>query len=207
MTDTITVAQLKEMFELQDEMNKKVHPEWKIQGYDWSLAAQKELMEGVDHLGWKWWKKQEPDLPQAQLEVVDAWHFWMSDMLSKGLVNFTEIEEDLNNNIYEDHSKGFFQTHACYYGDLLEGHSHQWGALLKCVELTPHKLYEMYIQKNVLNHFRQDNGYKEGTYIKEWFGVEDNVQLLLLSEQLKDSGDFNRENLYLALEQMYSLVN
>ena len=42
----------------------------------------------------------------------------------------------------------------------------------------------MYISKNVLNIFRQNNGYKEGTYIKQWPSmlcpddtVEDNVYL------------------------------
>ena len=36
-------------------------------------------------------------------------------------------------------------------------------------------LYKRYVVKNQLNTFRQQNGYKEGSYIKIWGGVEDNV--------------------------------
>ena len=36
-------------------------------------------------------------------------------------------------------------------------------------------LYKRYVVKNQLNTFRQQNGYKGGTYIKLWNGVEDNV--------------------------------
>ena len=36
-------------------------------------------------------------------------------------------------------------------------------------------LYKLYVGKNILNKFRQEHGYKEGTYIKIWNGEEDNV--------------------------------
>ena len=39
------------------------------------------------------------------------------------------------------------------------------------------QLYRMYVGKNVLNFFRQDHGYKEGSYIKIWDGREDNEHL------------------------------
>ena len=39
------------------------------------------------------------------------------------------------------------------------------------------QLYRMYVGKNVLNFFRQDHGYKEGTYVKVWGGREDNEHL------------------------------
>ena len=35
-------------------------------------------------------------------------------------------------------------------------------------------LYSMYIIKNALNKFRQDNGYSTGEYSKMWAGREDN---------------------------------
>ena len=44
-------------------------------------------------------------------------------------------------------------------------------------------LFREYVSKNVLNHFRQDNGYKTGTYQKTWGGQEDNVHLVALMEQ------------------------
>lgn len=37
--------------------------------------------------------------------------------------------------------------------------------------------FKQYTGKNVLNVFRQDHGYKAGTYIKVWDGREDNEHL------------------------------
>jgi len=52
-------------------------------------------------------------------------------------------------------------------------------------------LYKLYIGKNVLNTFRQDHGYKEGTYVKMWGGVEDNVimQKLLNTNDIESAED------------------
>lgn len=30
-----------------------------------------ECAELMDHIGWKWWKKQEIDIEQAQIELID----------------------------------------------------------------------------------------------------------------------------------------
>ncbi|MFB1035104.1 MAG: dUTP diphosphatase, partial [Sinobacterium sp.] len=48
-----------------------------------------------------------------------------------------------------------------------------------------------------------DNGYKEGTYIKNWAGREDNEHLVELAAELeKSAGDFS-EQLYKALDSRY----
>jgi len=62
-----------------------------------------------------------------------------------------------------------------------------------------------YIVKNILNSFRADNGYKEGTYIKIWKGtdVEDNVVAKTI---LKLNPMFSNSELYTALEVEYQLV-
>lgn len=223
----ITLEQVKEMFQMQDEMNKKVHPEWNKQGWDWHLAANMELMEGVDHYGWKWWKKQEPDLPQVQLEVVDAWHFWMSayleqqeevyqtdldwrndtpytyDVMCEEVYKF--INEPFTRDLKDTTLKDLYFSLARDYENSLVSIEY-WYLLLHSVELTPQDLYTMYVQKNVLNHFRQDHGYKGGTYIKEWFGEEDNVWLLRASKVLVGDNDFSRDSLYGFLESIYLCV-
>jgi hypothetical protein len=61
-------------------------------------------------------------------------------------------------------------------------------------------LYKLYVGKNILNQFRQDHGYKEGTYIKIWNGEEDNVTMQGILER---SGDITPEALYVALEEAY----
>ena len=60
-------------------------------------------------------------------------------------------------------------------------------------------IVHLYFGKNVLNAFRQNNGYKEGTYIKIWNGEEDNVVMMRLLGEI----EVNYENLYTALEKIY----
>ena len=50
-------------------------------------------------------------------------------------------------------------------------------SLMDDADMDWNDLVSMYVGKNVLNRFRQANGYKEGTYIKIWNGEEDNVHL------------------------------
>ena len=68
---------------------------------------------------------------------------------------------------------------------------------IKC-GINLEKLYKLYIGKNVLNKFRQDNGYKDGSYIKIWNGKEDNE---VLNELLDKNGNF--DYLYENLEKIY----
>ena len=42
-----------------------------------------EAAEMMDHIHYKWWKSGEMDLEQVQLELVDIFHFALSDMLEK----------------------------------------------------------------------------------------------------------------------------
>ena len=46
------------------------------------------------------------------------------------------------------------------------------------------ELFALYIGKNMLNRFRQNNGYKTGEYRKLWGGREDNEHLIELLEEL-----------------------
>ena len=62
-------------------------------------------------------------------------------------------------------------------------------------------LYTLYIGKNILNSFRQDNGYKEGTYIKTWNGKEDNV---VMQDIMAKSPQAGASELYLSLKEAYS---
>ena len=58
----------------------------------------------------------------------------------------------------------------------------------------------------MLNHFRQDNGYKTGTYQKTWGGQEDNVHLVALMDQLTREGvaaDDLPTGLYQGLQTRY----
>ena len=60
-------------------------------------------------------------------------------------------------------------------------------------------LYKLYVGKNILNKFRQDHGYKEGTYIKIWNGEEDNVTM----QSILEDDNITPEGLYKSLEKAY----
>ncbi|RKG72059.1 dUTP diphosphatase, partial [Corallococcus sp. CA049B] len=37
-----------------------------------------ETTEAMDHHGWKWWSKQTMNLEQLRIELIDIWHFALS---------------------------------------------------------------------------------------------------------------------------------
>ena len=66
------------MLQMQHRMNHRVHADWISQRFEWYRAVWIECAEFMDHVGYKWWKKQTPEMEQVRLEVVDIWHFGMS---------------------------------------------------------------------------------------------------------------------------------
>ena len=58
--------------------------DWADQDFEWYRAAWVECGELIEHYGYKWWKKQEPDLEQVRLEVIDIWHFGLSALFRDG---------------------------------------------------------------------------------------------------------------------------
>ena len=89
--------QLATMLELQGDMNTKVHAEWRDQDFEWYRAIWVECAELLDHYGWKWWKKQTPDVDQIALELVDIWHFGLSLLLLSG-----DSVETISNRVIKD---------------------------------------------------------------------------------------------------------
>ena len=74
---------------------------------------------------------------------------------------------------------------------------------MKSVGMTFDEVLTGYIGKNVLNFFRHDNGYKEGTYQKLWSGREDNEHLVdILGGIDSGSGTF-RADVYAGLKETY----
>ena len=69
------------------------------------------------------------------------------------------------------------------------------------------ELYALYIGKNMLNRFRQNNGYKSGEYRKLWQGREDNEHLIELLDELSDVPEQLPERLYAGLEARYAITN
>ena len=188
------------MLSLQTSMNIKVDPNWVKARYPYLRAVIIEAAEAIEHHGWKWWKKQEKDLPQLQMELIDIWHFILSEILlrnqadqDKSLTALTDsLSDSSTQNVINFDDQQFLINEL----DLIEKFEllialsvsrrielALFASIMTDCEISWTELYCQYVGKNVLNMFRQDKGYKEGTYQKTWNGREDNeLSLLQISE-------------------------
>ena len=78
----LTQSQWVAMLSMQDEHNRQVHPQWDRQGYPFYRAIWVEAAEILSHYGWKWWKHKTSDIEQVKLELVDIFHFALSQWLT-----------------------------------------------------------------------------------------------------------------------------
>ncbi|MGH1470218.1 MAG: dUTP diphosphatase [Cellvibrionaceae bacterium] len=194
------------MLQLQDDMNSKVHSDWRDQGFPWFRAIWIESAEMLDHYGWKWWKKQDPDVDQVILELIDIWHFGLSILIleqksPQSLMDeaLKEWNEAKNLQTFPDELEKFVAAILHTKGFDLPG----FARLMKSIGLDFETLYTRYVGKNVLNFFRQDNGYKDGSYRKLWAGREDNEHLVELSGALDTTAPEFKDHLYEALSKRY----
>ena len=212
--------QLVEQLLLQHRMNSTVNFGWISANYNWTRAIMVEGVEALDHIGWKWWKKRpEPDMSQFHLELVDIWHFALSNELVHADGDPHEAAANIRAAMrvprYDIHSNGrdvdiryldiqdllhvlvgaaaFGEFHLTAFNLLLEKSGMDWASLHKA-----------YIAKNVLNLFRQAHGYKEGTYVKVWGGREDNE---VLTELLGRNPDATTEMIMNGLREIYTGLN
>lgn len=195
------------MLELQDSMNTKVNPDWRTAGNEWYRAIWMEASEMLEHYGWKWWKKQEPDTMQVKLEVVDIVHFALSIRLEKNqsLGDTAElIVNDLENSMQAEDIRKSIECLALLTLTDQGAHFTFISGIMEQLDMSFDELYEIYVGKNVLNMFRQDNGYKEGTYNKIWHGREDNEYLADAIDALNIDSDTFKDDIYSALSQAYA---
>jgi len=210
--------QLLVMLNLQDSMNKKVNPAWLDAGYAYLRAAMIESVEAIEHHGWKWWKAQTLDLAQVQMELVDIWHFALSDIIitHKGDLNKAaaviskELKTQPSQIIFDSQTIEFDRYCLVENLELMAGlcvaKRFSVPLFIKIVEqadMNSQMLFEQYVGKNVLNFFRQDHGYKDGTYHKLWHGREDNEHLVEVLALLDPSSEDYSELVYRGLAQRY----
>lgn len=198
--------QILTMLELQDAMNSKVNENWVDQGFAWYRAIWVECAELLDHYGWKWWKKQTPDADQVKLELVDIWHFGLSILLlesSDEAAIAAAVEQELSK---ANPSGDFREDLEVFTLATLQSKGFDvasFATLMTGIDLPFDELYTRYVGKNVLNFFRQDNGYQDGSYRKQWGGKEDNEHLVEAVAELDHSSPLFKDDLYQALEQRY----
>lgn len=199
-------TQITQMLTMQDAMNSRVSETWRSNNYEWYRAIWVECAEMLDHHGWKWWKHQEIDVPQVQLELVDIFHFGLSLRLMTGAsveAITAELAQELTEKTAETDFKVALENLAAA---AVTNKSFDAIALADCMRLMNmdlDELFRQYVGKNTLNFFRQDHGYKEGTYIKIWNGEEDNEVLANVVTSLDPSAADFQKKLYIALEEKY----
>ncbi len=196
------------MLELQDAMNSKVNADWRTAGNEWYRAIWMESSEMLEHYGWKWWKHQEPDVMQVKLEVVDIVHFALSIRLEQDQpIDETAelIAKDFDNSMQAEDVRKTIECLALLTLTDQGAHFTFIAGIMKYLDMSFDELYEIYVGKNVLNMFRQDNGYKEGTYNKVWNGREDNEYLADIMDQLNGNSQTFQADVYAALSQNYAV--
>jgi len=205
------------MLKLQDGMNAKINPDWRAAGYAFLRAVMVESVEAMEHHGWKWWNNQQPDMPQLRIELIDIWHFVLSHYLvsHKGHI---DVAADALQKAWEEAPSIAFDGGNYVLNtlsiveklELLGGLASVrrtsivlLADLFTACGLATEDLYRAYLSKNVLNHFRQDRGYKTGAYKKWWDGREDNEHLAEIFSSLDVSSPALADELYDALDNRY----
>ena len=214
---SVAINQVRQMLALQDAMNTKVSDRWRDNNYEWYRAIWVECAEMLDHYGWKWWKHQEIDVAQVQLELVDIFHFGLSlrlvagddvDAIASQVVNeFEQLEQDNQQAPQLASEQGDFKValealaSAAVSDKAFNAEAFAQCLLLIDMDLT--ELFRQYVGKNTLNFFRQDHGYKDGSYIKIWHGQEDNEVLATVVKELDPGADDFQSQVYQALQSNY----
>lgn len=181
MSDTVA-AKARVMLQMQDDMNARVDADWIARDREWYRAVWIECAELMDHYGgWKWWKATRGDHAQALLEIVDIWHFGLSMRITPAR-DFARAAAAIAAEWRSPVAiAGFLDGVERLAVAALAQQRFDVAvipALLAALGRDYDDLYRAYVGKNVLNFFRQDHGYREGSYVKSWAGREDNEHLV-----------------------------
>jgi len=221
--------QILQMLQLQQQLNDNTNGLGWENGVtkngkiiDWKRCAYLECAELIESYPWKHWKSIDasPDFENIKIESVDIWHFVMSLALQEyknnNLGSIEQLAQDITQvSNYEEFTKPITPTtkdnykqiecveeliKALFCGENTTTIIERFFSVAMQSALNLDTLYKLYIGKNILNQFRQDHGYKEGTYIKVWNGAEDNVAMQNILEQ---NPDITPKELYEKLKKRY----
>ena len=192
------------MARIQDDTNKQIAEDWKKKRFNFPAAMVAECGEALEHMGYKWWKEQEPNLEQTKLEIVDLLHFLLSlylmgnDVKSVGqqFVDETGAVEKPTPSNEELIAELVLlaQDHSFFHWNMVRLH-----AQMEMVEVA-----RLFIGKAALNRFRWKNGYGT-TYKKIWDGREDNEHLFELIADLSED-QLTLKHITGLLEERYKTV-
>ena len=215
--------QIEQMYSLQRQLNDDTNGAIWLTGVtrenrsiSWYRGIYMEVAEAIDSFNWKHWKNidDEPDWDNIRVELVDIWHFLMSESIRIG-------DESYANKFLDMKPKGDFDSIALV--SLLEEMlvlsvassidskinnsrkiTNLFFKIISHLDIDVEDLYKRYVIKNQLNIFRQKNGYKNGTYVKLWDGIEDNIIAFKIMDK---NPNITPADLYNKLEIKYSTLS
>jgi len=214
---------IEQMFKLQNELNNHTNGEMWIDGLtkenrqiSWYRCIYMEAAEAIDSFNWKHWKNinVEPDWANIKVELVDIWHFIMSEAIRVGDQSYANQYEAIDATEYlnpETLLQTLERILALSAQAKIENNDNAiretidlFFIALSRIGMDTGELYKRYVVKNQLNTFRQKNGYKDGSYIKIWGSVEDNVVAFNIMD---DNPGISPSDLYQQLESAYASLN
>jgi len=216
-----------EIVNLQNKLNNNTNgPDWtsgitnKGRKINWLRCIYMEAAEAIDSLNWKHWKNLNgtEDIANLKVETVDILHFLVSQFIAAhGVEQTIEILNseyqkfrdqkfllDFSNVTRSEQTVNVFEAMIKTSVNGKIPLSEFFQAVLIIEDFTMEEVQSLYIGKNCLNEFRQDHGYKEGSYIKVWNGSEDNVYMQNIIE---DNPLISFDKLYQELESTYSTLS
>ena len=200
---------------------------------NWLRYAKMEVSELIESFPIKHWKdiNKKINFLNGKIELVDIWHFLLSKIIEEDLLCEKDANKSIktiaaifeasykkNHNFLikeEDDIKycEIFEKLLCEFDVCLAKDSITQKIKKSTLDnfikvncslgLSFEELYKIYIGKNCLNQFRQDNGYKEGIYKKIWFDNKEDNEIMF--EYLNQ--DINYDLLYIKLEQIYKTIS
>ena len=210
------------MFKLQNELNNNTNGQMWVDGFtkenrqiSWYRCIYMEAAEAIDSFNWKHWKNinVEPDWANIKVELVDIWHFIMSEAIRVGDQSYADQYEEIDavgdldpEILLQTLERILALSVQAKIGDnsVIRETIDLFFVALSHIGMDTAELYKRYVVKNQLNTFRQQNGYKDGSYIKIWSSVEDNVVAFNIMD---DNPGITPSELYKQLETAYASLN
>lgn len=211
----------KDMFNAQMKLNNDINGEDWIRGktnlgkkINWFRCVYMEASELIALSPWKHWTitTAEPKYDLAKIKIVDIWHFFMSQMIKDLGVESATLKALAD---YDRFMKKIIKDQSYRRLSLIEATEELmvnalvgvlntvdfFKVIYKIETFSIEEVYTLYLGKNCLNQFRQENGYKIGTYKKMWGEKEDNA---VLNDILTENINITYKELYAKLSQQYT---
>ncbi len=159
---------LVELYKIQKELDDRIHKEHNLEGKNLVtakiLALQVELGELANETRcFKFWSNKASSPKETVLEeYVDCLHFILSIGLDNNFTNIDLGEIDNSKDLVDQFQDIYVRIVTLQYESKIDNYKKLFDNFLllgKKLGFTKKEIYDSYIQKNKINHQRQDEGY------------------------------------------------